>query len=295
MAVGVLVGTAILIACSLGLATAARHPAVGAAHPLPPAPLAASLPAAHVRHIASGATSANWGGYVALPASGGNITEGFAQWRVPAVTCPSGLNGATYHLTWVGFDGWTTNTVEQAGTQDYCSGANATPAYYAWWEFYPYNAIQTKHSVKAGDLVQSYVLYNPAVCYGATHCGVYTLDLADLTSGYNFTVVGNPSICGTSPFTGATACEAGNDTSAECITEAESIGSVYQPISRYGNLSFSDCTVTLHGALKGIGGFSHFAVTTVGSVSGKVVQVSSRLSAGYWTRSVFTTTWKGYD
>ncbi|HEV2316077.1 MAG TPA: G1 family glutamic endopeptidase [Thermoplasmata archaeon] len=262
---------------------------------LPAGNTAAFSFAAHTRPSATGVHSQNWGGFVAVPATSGKVDEAYAEWHVAPITCPASLTNPTYHLTWVGIDGWTTNTVEQAGTFDYCSGAGATPLYYSWWEFFPYNAIQLMGNVSAGDLVQSYVLYNPTVCHG-THCGVYTLDFADLSSGYNFSIVGNPSTCAISPFTGSTACQSGNDTSAECISEAVYFSSGYAPISKYTNLSFANCIASIGGSLRGIGAFTTLLkVTTIGSVTGGVIQSPGILTAGYWKKSDFAVTWKGYD
>ena len=45
-------------------------------------------------------------------------------------------SGPTYSSVWVGIDGYSSNTVEQIGTEQDVS-ANGKTSYYAWYEMYP--------------------------------------------------------------------------------------------------------------------------------------------------------------
>src|SRR5579871_6444221 len=65
-------------------------------------------------------TSGNWSGYAI---TGSAFTNATASWIVPAVSCSSGTQ---YAVFWVGIDGYSSNTVEQTGTEAVCSGGKAT-------------------------------------------------------------------------------------------------------------------------------------------------------------------------
>ncbi|HEY6359301.1 MAG TPA: G1 family glutamic endopeptidase, partial [Vicinamibacterales bacterium] len=89
----------------------------------------------HQRHEDGSYESSNWSGY-AVTGANGSVTSATGSWVVPAVTCPS--TSAQYSSFWVGIDGFTSNTVEQTGTDSDCDGR--TPSYYAWFEFYPHGS-----------------------------------------------------------------------------------------------------------------------------------------------------------
>lgn len=74
------------------------------------------------------ANSENWSGYAV---TGSSFTNATASWFVPTVNCSKTPN--TYAAFWVGIDGYSSNTVEQTGTDSDCDGAS--PSYYAWYEF----------------------------------------------------------------------------------------------------------------------------------------------------------------
>jgi hypothetical protein len=113
--------------------------------------------------------SSNWGGYA-------DISETFSKvggkWAQPAVTCTSSTTTMT---TWVGLDGFSSGTVEQAGTLAECF--QATAYYYSWWEMYPTGAIQVEgETVAAGDAITGSVSRS-----GTT----YTLKVTDTTHTAN--------------------------------------------------------------------------------------------------------------
>ena len=74
-------------------------------------------------------TSLNWSGYASINST---FTDVKGSWTQPAAAC----NGrSTYSSFWVGLDGYSSNTVEQLGTEADCS--KGKPVYYAWWELFP--------------------------------------------------------------------------------------------------------------------------------------------------------------
>src|SRR5437899_2952963 len=71
--------------------------------------------------------STNWSGFAV---TGSGVTDAKGSWIVPSVTCSS---STTYSSYWVGIDGYSSNTVEQTGTDSDCSSGHGV--YYAWYEF----------------------------------------------------------------------------------------------------------------------------------------------------------------
>ena len=126
----------------------------------------------HERH-GNNVTSDNWSGY-AVTGAKGSVTDVKASWTVPAVTCPS--TGDQYASFWVGIDGYSSNTVEQIGTDSDC--VNGVPTYYAWYEFYPHPSYTIRSntlSVRAGDLISAEV--------SADAKGTFTVTLTNVTAG----------------------------------------------------------------------------------------------------------------
>lgn len=100
-------------------------------------------------------TSSNWSGYAVQSASQFTVAEG--KWGEPTATCNS--NSAQYSSFWVGIDGYSSNSVEQLGTDSDCNG-RGRPSYYAWYEMYPANSVElstTQYPVKPGDTLSASV------------------------------------------------------------------------------------------------------------------------------------------
>jgi hypothetical protein len=238
----------------------------------------------------SPSSSYNWGGYAFVPSSSGALTQAFGEWFIPAATCPS--SGDTYQAEWVGIDGYSSGTVEQGGSFDYCY--SGTAYYYTWWEFYPYNDVQFIYSASAGDLISAQINYNPTICYGSS-CGVYTIAVDDWSSGNNIYITTDPTTCNSN-----SQCEVGSDASAECISEAPGISSGIAPLADYGTSTIYACSATNGATTAGIGGFhssvgTTYAITQIGSVTGKTDQKVSHLSTYWYKDSTFTLTWKRSD
>ena len=99
--------------------------------------------------------SSNWSGYAV--SSSTPFTDVVGRWVEPtAMGCASG--GTTYGSFWVGLDGYSSNSVEQLGTDSDCS--RGTPSYYAWFEMYPAASVtlsRSSYPVKAGDTLTGIV------------------------------------------------------------------------------------------------------------------------------------------
>jgi len=94
-----------------------------------------------------------WAGYAV---TGSEFTYVQGSWIVAPVDCTKTPN--TDSSEWVGIDGWSSNTVEQTGTDADCNGK--TPFYYVWYEFYPLNTVVIKDvSIAPGNKFSASVTY----------------------------------------------------------------------------------------------------------------------------------------
>jgi hypothetical protein len=135
-----------------------------------------------VRAGATNATSTNWSGYVISGANGlftPNNSYVYSGWFVPAAHQAVGICNTTwdYSSQWVGFDGWGSNDVFQAGTE---ADANCSSTdYYFWYEWYPAGSVKVSQPVGPGDWVTVEVQYTTASPHG-------TAFLSNGTSGTAF-------------------------------------------------------------------------------------------------------------
>jgi hypothetical protein len=131
---------------------------------------------------------------------GFNLVSG--KWKEPTISGCTAASPPSAVLFWVGFDGFSNQTVEQDGTAAICGGGNPI-TYLTWWEMFPANNIQfVGTTVKPGDNIAA------SVVRSGTH---YTLKVTDSTTAGN-----NVSATATCA---ATTCK---DQSAEWIAEAPS-------------------------------------------------------------------------
>jgi Peptidase A4 family len=115
--------------------------------------------------------STNWSGYAV---TGSSFTHAMGSWTVPAVAC--GRTPNAYAAFWVGIDGWTSNTVEQTGTDSDCNGDR--PSYYAWYEFFPAGAfLITSVPISPGNRMSAQVTYNGSE---------FTIKITNETTGKSF-------------------------------------------------------------------------------------------------------------
>jgi hypothetical protein len=164
--------------------------------------------------------STNWSGYAATGANGA-FSSVSATWTQPTATCTSSGGGRhgrggsdSYAAFWVGLDGYSSDSVEQTGTDSDCDGT--TPDYYGWYEMYPADPVYYTNTVKPGDTISA------SVTFSGTE--TYKLVLTDETQGWTQTQTIN---------------ETGLDrSSAEVITEAPSSESGVLPLADFGTVNF---------------------------------------------------------
>lgn len=124
-----------------------------------------------MRHVTV-SYNTGWAGYAV---TGSDFTRVEGSWIVNAVDCTETPN--TFSSEWVGIDGWSSNTVEQIGTDADCLGS--TPFYWVWYEFYPYGSVVIRDvSIAAGDEFAAVVNYD-----GNNY---YTVALKNETTGQSF-------------------------------------------------------------------------------------------------------------
>ncbi len=170
--------------------------------------------------------STNWSGY-AVTGSDGAFTSVSASWTQPTATCTSSSGGGRrggrgssdkYAAFWVGLDGYSSDSVEQTGSDSDCDGT--TPDYYGWYEMYPADPVYFTNTVKPGDAMSA------SVTFSGTE--TYTLVLTDATQGWTETITKN---------------ETGLDrSSAEVITEAPSSSSGVLPLADFGTVNYTAAT-----------------------------------------------------
>ena len=91
--------------------------------------IAASQPSAGLPTL-----SLNWSGYAVTDAAKFNYVH--SEFVQPAIKCTGAPDRFTSN--WVGLDGFTSDSVEQDGTDAWCGGPiDTTPFYKAWYEMYP--------------------------------------------------------------------------------------------------------------------------------------------------------------
>lgn len=252
--------SAVLLAFAAG---ASAKPAPRRIHP---GPLARTRPGvrpmiAFRRTSRSTVTSTNWSGYAATDAAFSDVR---GSWVQPNVTCPS--RGSQYSSFWVGLDGYSSNTVEQIGTDSDCQGRNR-PTYYAWYEMYPAGSVETSLSVKPGDKMTAEV---------SVRGSAYTLTLTDSRSGTYQT---------TQTLSGAA------DSSAEWIVESPEICSFYctlASLANFGTANFTAESATAGSTTGPISAFTNDEIV-METNNGTVRAQPSPLIAG---GSAFSDTWK---
>jgi hypothetical protein len=156
-------------------------------------------------------TSTNWSGYAA---NGSTYTSVSTTFKQPSVNCSAGDG---YSSFWVGLDGYSSDSVEQTGTEADCSGGQAT--YSAWYEMYPAYPVTYNNTVRPGDTITETV---------SEASNSYTLTIKDATEGWTKTTTKRESGLARS--------------SAEVVAEAPYDGGVL-PLSDFGTVNFTGSTV----------------------------------------------------
>jgi Peptidase A4 family len=162
------------------------------------------------------AESTNWSGY-AVTGSNGTFKSVSANWTQPTATCSGNRRSDQYAAFWVGLDGYSSDSVEQTGSDSDCDGR--TPDYYGWYEMYPADPVYYTNTVEPGDSMSASVTFSGT--------DTYTLVLKDSTRGWTETKSIN---------------ESGFDrSSAEVITEAPcctNSGGIL-PLADFGTVNYT--------------------------------------------------------
>jgi hypothetical protein len=192
--------------------------------------------------------STNWSGYAV---TGTSFTKALGSWRVPTVNCSKTPN--TYAAFWVGIDGWTSDTVEQTGTDSDCDGSTAS--YYAWYEFYPNPTSEIASvPVSPGNHISASVTYSGAE---------FTITIKNDTTGKSYSKSAKVSGAARS--------------SAEWIAEAPCCSNAgILPLSDFGTVYLGDdytgVANTNHATASGVSG----AISAFGSDVYESIMVSSK-------------------
>jgi len=168
----------------------------------------------HGMHDDGTVESENWSGYAV---TGKQFTQAVGSWTVPAATCTKGI-GNLYSSFWVGIDGYSSNTVEQTGTDSDCHGA--TPLYYAWYEFYPKASVLISSlTISPGDEMMAEVSYSG---------NEFTVTITDHNTGQTFSA--------SSKVAGAQRTSAEWIAEAPCCTQSGGI----LPLADFGIVSLGE-------------------------------------------------------
>ncbi len=210
--------------------------------------------------------STNWSGYAGTT---GTYTSVTADWTQPAGTCSSGDQYAAF---WVGLDGYSSDTVEQTGSEVDCVGKTAE--YYAWYEAYPAASQNYSDTVKAGDQFTATVTYTGT---SGRNGSVFSLYIDDITEGWHATT--NVTVNGA------------KRSSAEVIAEAPccTVTGGILPLTDFGTVSFTGATVTpTSGSSEGIGSAPGVTEIIMVDNAGRDKDTVSSLTSG----EDFSCTWK---
>jgi hypothetical protein len=238
-------------------AAAATHSAPKSAHAVvQPGGLAKLTGGAHGVRSNTAVSSENWSGYAVHSSTYKSVS---ASWTEPTGHC-SGNKGDKYSSFWIGLDGYSSDSVEQTGSEVDCNGTS--PKYYAWYEMYPHPSMVLSNPVSPGDHFTGSVTFN-----GGTS---FTLKLTDSTKGWTKTETESSS--------------AAKRTSAEVIIEAPcctASGGIL-PLADFGTANFTSSMVDG----SDIGSLSPTKITMV-SKKGTQEDKISALSG----KAAFTGTW----
>lgn len=212
--------------------------------------------------------SLSWAGYIVSRYASDQemeVTGIEGVWAVPQVNASSG-NG--YSSTWVGIGGQTDKTLIQIGTEH--DVINGRESYSAWYEMLPNYAIKIPTiKVSPGDsILASLTLVDSAA-------NKWNMQITDVTKSQTFsqTVVYNST-----------------RSSAEWIVERPTINGRISSLANFGDVTFSDCTVTLNGANGVIANFTDSKIHMTNQQAGVLTSVSplgsdgSSFSASYVMR-----------
>jgi peptidase A4-like protein len=223
-----IMGSAALTVAVPGLASAAGGAPSGTHHSYASASLRHTLPLAHPAHAFrthplqrapafDTVKSNNWSGFATF---GDHFRFVSSTYTIPSLNC--GISpDPSFDSEWVGLDGFTSSTVEQAGTFAECSGG--TPSYFAFYEMFPEPSVAFS-DVSPGDSITAKVFFNGSQ---------WRLTLLDNTTGAGFDVT--------------LSCPSGStckNRNAEIISETPNGGPPTASLADYGIVGFTQIAIT---------------------------------------------------
>jgi len=207
---------------------------------------------------ASPYTSSNWSGYTVAASAGTFAVDQaavYTEYIVPIAQQAAGSCSGSwdYSAQWIGFDGFGSGDVLQAGSEAnaLCAGGNTSTQYYGVYEWYPNGAVKILNfKVKPGDVMGLEVWYTQASPSGHLYFINYTTQKS-VTIGF-----GQPA--GTTFY--------GN--SVEWIVERPTLGSNYATLSHYVAAPFNNTYALANGMYYYPGSSPAGAIYDITMVSG---------------------------
>jgi hypothetical protein len=241
------------------------------------------LQAPHM-HLREG-TSLNWSGYaietsLSKPASNA-VSDVAGGWVVPAAVAST--SKYTYSSAWVGIDGYSSDSVEQIGTEQDWTPRGAE--YYAWFEMYPNWGYEiVNFPVHPGDTITAMVAYTGSKTVTVNEGrGRKTTEVFE---NFKLTIT---NLTHAASYTTTQQIQSPSRSSAEWIMEAPSESSVL-PLADFRTVSFFGCDATVNGVTGPIGDAAWRNDTlTMETSAGVAKAVPSALTSG---GSAFAVTWK---
>lgn len=157
--------------------------------------------------------SSNWSGY-ARAGDKAKFRRISAEWNVPFVL-PS--SKSSYSSAWIGIDGYENSNLIQTGTGH--DWVNGQASYYAWWEILPDVETVIPFPVSPGDRIR-------ATIYKINRTRRWCITLHNLTQSWTFRTVQQYT---------------GQQSSAEWIVEAPSVGSCISKMAKITPVTFKCC------------------------------------------------------
>ncbi|MGP8064994.1 MAG: G1 family glutamic endopeptidase [Acidimicrobiales bacterium] len=175
------------------------------------------------------AESSNWFGCADLDATFGAVG---ASWTVLTLDCSG--KASSYSAQWIGIDGYSSNTVEQDGTEADC--LNGSPSYDAWYEMYGDSAVDNGYEVELNPASGYYPVSPGDTITASVSVGgsSWTLSVADSTQHWNYSTPIS--------FSGA------SKSSAEWIVERPEVCSrscSLTSLADYGSVTFLNATASV--------------------------------------------------
>jgi hypothetical protein len=219
-----------------GLSNVAVHTEVGPSGSIE----MTAQPTQKIAPIAS--TDVNWSGF-AIPLSTTSVSYVAGSWTEPAVS--SKYIGS--EAIWVGIDGYTSNTVEQIGTETDIVDGQAIR--YAWYEMYPAASVTIPNfTVNAGDSVTATVAYDSSQQN-------FVLTIHDPTQSETYTTTQRaPGVA---------------RSSAEWVVEAPATDNLILPLASFAPVTFTNAYATVDGVTGAIDNWQAYSMNIAFSSRGR--------------------------